>query len=190
MIRGIIFDCFGVLVGKGFGDIYAVAGGDPVKDNAFIDSMIIKANSGAISDEIFETVMADRLGLTLGTFHDIVVHEEALNKSLIAYIRTELKPHYKIGLLSNASTGIIESRIPAEDRALFDAIVVSAETAYQKPDTEIFQMTIDKLGTTFEETIFIDDLAIFTKPATKLGMHGIQYKGLDLLKTQLEPLLK
>ncbi len=190
MIRGIIFDCFGVLVGKGFGDIYAVAGGDPVADNAFLDSMIMKANSGAISDGQFQVIMADRLGLPLPAFQDIVRREEALNTPLIEYIRARLKPHYKIGLLSNASTGVIEARIPAEDRALFDAIVVSAETNYQKPDREIFQLTVDKLGLRFDENVFIDDLPIFTEAASRLGLRTIQYKSLPLLKARLESLLQ
>ncbi|HEV7453788.1 MAG TPA: HAD-IA family hydrolase [Candidatus Saccharimonadales bacterium] len=190
MIRGIIFDCFGVLVGKGFGDVYAAAGGDPIKDNAFIDSMIIKGNRGEISDAVFEAIMAEKLGLSPAAFHAIALQEEQPNEPLFDYIRTELKPHYKIGLLSNAGTGVIENRISEKDRALFDVIVVSAEIGYQKPEPQAFQITIDRLGTTYDETIFIDDLAIFTEPAKLLGLHALQYKGLDLLKQQLQPLLK
>lgn len=190
MIRGIIFDCFGVLVGKGFGDVYAAAGGDPVKDNAFIDSMIIKGNSGAISDAVFEAVMAEKLGLSPAAFHAIALQEEQPNQPLFDYIRTELKPHYKIGLLSNAGTGVIENRISEKDRALFDAIVVSAEIGYQKPEKEAFQITVDRLGLKFDEAIFIDDLAIFTEPAARLGLHAIQYKSLLQLKADLTQILK
>ncbi|HJQ09340.1 MAG TPA: HAD-IA family hydrolase [Candidatus Saccharimonadales bacterium] len=189
MIRAIIFDCFGVLVGHGFWDTYKAVGGDPVKDRAFIEEMLHKASAGTVSNELFAALMADRLGLSVAEYIAAVNRQERVNTQLFAYIRTKLKPAYKLAVVSNANAGVLERRIPAEHLKMFDVVIASAEVGLMKPDPAIFKLAIDKLGTIYEETVFIDDLEHYTAPASRLGLHTIQYKGLDDLRLRLEPLL-
>jgi len=96
---------------------------------------------------------------------------------------------YKIGLLSNAGSGVIERRIPQRERDLFDAMVVSAEVGCQKPDRKIFQITAERLGVSFDEMVFIDDLEQFVEPAKDMGIQSILYKSAANLKIQLKMLL-
>jgi epoxide hydrolase-like predicted phosphatase len=189
MIRAIIFDCFGVLVGCGFWDVYRACGGDPVKDNAFILGMVNKANAGEISGAHFSTLMADKLGLALEQYDAVVTRQQQPNRPLLDYIRDELKPHYKLAIISNANTGELETRLAPEDLALFDTVIVSADVGFVKPDPQIFQLAADRLGITFNETVFVDDLERFTVPAEALGLHAIVYTGLDPLKQELATLL-
>ncbi len=189
MIRAILFDSFGVLVGKSFRDVYRAAGGNPVRDEVFISSMIEKTNRGFIDSEAFAVVMADRLGLTLPAYKEVVAREEQPHRELLDYIRIALKPHYKLAIVSNAAAGELQRRLSADDLALFDTVIASAEVGFAKPDREIFALATDRLGVSFAECIFIDDLAIFTGPAADMGMTSIQYHGLDLLKKRLAELL-
>ncbi len=185
-----MFDCFGVLAGKGFWDVYKAGGGDPVKDDEFITSMVDKANRGQITNGQFGMIMATRLGLRAAEYEALIQHEEAANSELLAYIRTELKSKYKLAILSNASVGGVARRIPPEDYAMFDVVIESAATPYAKPDHEIFELVAKKLDVLLPEMIFIDDREIFTTPASHMGIPTIRYTGFDAMKQQLEPMIR
>lgn len=189
MIKAIVFDCFGVLAGKGFWDVYKAGGGDPVKDNDFITSMVDKANRGQITDDQFCMLMADKLHMHIDDYNTLVRRQESANNELLDYIRDELKPHYKLGVLSNATVGAVSRKLDPDDYSLFDAIIESAATDYAKPDPEIFELAARKLGVTFDEMVFIDDIARFVAAAAQLGIHTIHYTGFDAMKQQLGQLL-
>ncbi|HSW65850.1 MAG TPA: HAD-IA family hydrolase [Bacillota bacterium] len=189
MIMAIVFDCFGVLAGKSYWDVYKAGGGDSVKDEEFITSMVDKANRGQVTQELFSSVMADRLGMSMAEYRALLTREEAANTELLAYIRKELKPKYKLAVLSNAAAGVVARKIPAEEYALFDVVIESATTPYAKPDREIFELVASKLGVTFDEMIFIDDLEQYVVPASQMGIHAIRYTGVDAMKHKLGSLL-
>lgn len=104
------------------------------------------------------------------------------------YKRT--KKDYKIGLLSNANNGVIERKIPAELRELFDVIVVSAEVGLMKPDPAIYELITQRLGVKPKEAIFIDDHPDYILGAQQAGMQALLYGDLDSLKKDLRPIIK
>lgn len=55
----------------------------------------------------------------------------------------------------------------------FDCVVLSDQEGLVKPDTTIYQLTLDKLGLKAEECLYIDDLAKNLIPAANLGMVTI-----------------
>lgn len=176
MIRAVIFDCFGVLVGRGFSATYEAAGGDPIKDAVFIENTLQKLNTGAISNQLFAATVSSKLGITEQRWEEVIREDEKPNIELLEYIQTELKPAYKIGLLSNTSVGVIEHRIPAAYLDVFDEKVLSAEVHLVKPQHEIYNLILDKLGISADEAIFIDDREKYVRPAQELGMSAILYK--------------
>ncbi|HSX34654.1 MAG TPA: HAD-IA family hydrolase [Candidatus Saccharimonadales bacterium] len=189
MIKAIVFDCYGVLVGSSFWDIYHAAGGDVRKDEQFIDDMLARANAALISNDDFNRTIAERLHITIEEWADYTQRMQQPNKALLAYMRDELKPQYKIGLLSNANKDSVERRLPAEDLALLDAVIVSGEVGYMKPDPEIFELTAKELDVTFDEMVFIDDLQDYVDAAGTLGIHSIRYTSLEALRPKLAEIL-
>jgi putative hydrolase of the HAD superfamily len=185
MIKAILFDCFGVLVGKGFGDIYAIAGGDPVKDESFLDDILSKSNSGEITSDDFGLAIAERLNISITEYRKIVDHEEKPNLPLFQYIHDELKPEYKIAMVSNVNHGVIERKIPNNLRELFDVEILSAEVGYLKPNPMIFKIATQKLNVRYEEAVFVDDIERFTLAASGLGLRTILYKDLGHFKIEL-----
>ena len=107
---------------------------------------------------------------------------------MLTYIR-ELKPTYKIGLISNASAGKVTNNLSAEQLALFDAIIVSAEVGMLKPDPKIFIYGAEKLEVKPEECVFIDDHEPFLKGAKVTGMKTVHFKDIDDLREMLKGLL-
>lgn len=97
MIKAVIFDCFGVLVGKGFWHTYAAAGGDVEKDRKFVEDALYRANAGELDDLAFIRLIAGRLGISPEACSEVIDADEQPNLDVFEYIRTTLKPQYKIG---------------------------------------------------------------------------------------------
>lgn len=189
MIKAVIFDCFGVLAGSSYREIYRMAGGDLEKDADFLDNTLTAANAGFMSSAEMRQQVADRLGLEPDVWEEKVRLGELPNELLLEYV-TELRARgYKTAILSNANIGTLQRKFSPEQLALFDTLVVSAEVHVLKPDPQVYELTAARLSLEPTECIFTDDNPDYAKAATQIGMQGITYTGLDDFKRQLEPLL-
>lgn len=188
MIRAIIFDCFGVLAGSSYKEIYKNSGGDLDSDGQFISELLELANSNQINTGELHARIAKRLGKSVDEWVAIVRNNELPNLELLEYIQT-LKPNYKLAILSNAGVGVMQRKFSAEQLAIFDQVVVSAEVGFMKPQPEIYEITANGLGVEVQECVFVDDLMPYVNAATELGMKSIQYKDFEQLKQDLEAIL-
>jgi putative hydrolase of the HAD superfamily len=190
MPKAIIFDCFGVLVGRGFDETYRVAGGDPVKDKDFIADLLGRANLGLISQQDFHDEITERLNISLNKYYTAVRSAEQPHFELLEYIE-ELHKHYKTAVLSNANVGVVERKIGESWlKRCFDVSIISAEVGVMKPEPRIYEMAAEKLGVVVDECVFIDDRKVYCEAAQQVGMQAILYKNLVQLKHDLEELLK
>jgi putative hydrolase of the HAD superfamily len=97
-----------------------------------------------------------------------------------------LKPHYRLGLLSNTSEWHFQHAIrTAPVYPLFDAVTLSYEVKSLKPSRTIYDDMLAKLRSRPHECVYIDDIAENTEAAAWLGMHAIQYRGHDELVAEL-----
>jgi HAD superfamily hydrolase (TIGR01509 family) len=189
MIKAIIFDCFGVLVGRGFDDTYRQMGGDPAVDRKFIADVLNQANRGLISQTEFRQAIIKHLDITINDYERAIQQAEQPNYELLKLIK-ELKKHYKTAILSNVNTGVLERKIPKLSLdECFDSIIVSAEVGYMKPQPEIYSVATKQLGVMLEECVFIDDKQLYVDAAIKVGMQGIVYDNFDQIKSELSSIL-
>jgi len=107
-----------------------------------------------------------------------------------------LRPTYKTGLLSNAWSPdvslIFTERygVPRERlEQVLDALVSSAEVGVQKPDPQMYQTVLERLGVQANEAIFVDDFQRNIDGALRLGMRAILFKGADEMRTRLSQLM-
>jgi epoxide hydrolase-like predicted phosphatase len=91
----------------------------------------------------------------------------------------------RTGLLSN-SWGNVYPREGWDE--MFDVIVISGEVGMRKPDREIFEHTVDLLGLTAAETVFVDDLAANVHAAADVGLVGVLHTSYDETAAELETL--
>jgi putative hydrolase of the HAD superfamily len=189
MIKAIIFDFFGVIVGDGFDSTYRSAGGDPIKDKGFVQELLNSTNRGQITPEEFRQKICEKLGITVDTYQEAVTQAEQIDFELLDYIK-KLRANYKTALLSNVNKGGLERRIKRETLdEYFDDIVVSGEVGYIKPELEIYQLAAKRLGVELRECIFTDDRGPYVEAAEMIGMKGIVYKEFNQFKQELEGLL-
>ncbi len=188
MIKAIIFDCFGVLVGTGFSDTYRHAGGDPAKDRDFIQQTLDDSNIGKISSEEMSVLMADKIGISVVQWNTALLEAEQVNSEILEYI-ANLKKSYKVAVLSNVSKGTLEERLSKEQLGMFNVVIGSAEVGMIKPDPQIYRYAAEQLGVQPTECVFTDDIQAYCNGATSVGMTAIRYQDFGQFKQQLEKLL-
>ncbi|HLO17266.1 MAG TPA: HAD family phosphatase [Anaerolineales bacterium] len=71
---------------------------------------------------------------------------------------------------------------------LLDDIVISGEVGHVKPDPEIFQILLNKIGTPAQECLFIDDALPNIQQAQKMGFMTIHFQSPEQLATTLHEL--
>ena len=67
---------------------------------------------------------------------------------------------------------------------------LSYELGAVKPDATIFEDALERSGASPSDVLFVDDRAINTKGAERLGITGLQFVGASHARTIAEPWLK
>lgn len=117
-----------------------------------------------------------------------VLADGRIHTELLEYIARDLKPRYKIGLLSNTGRDTSARLFTPDQLALFDAIAVSGETGHLKPAAEAYEAIVARLDVQPNECVFIDDQERHCLGAKAAGLHAIVYRDLGSLKASLEGL--
>jgi HAD superfamily hydrolase (TIGR01509 family) len=181
MIKAVIFDMDGVLV-------------DSEKHQINVEIATLKE----FGLEITHDIARDYMGLKLSEYFSALKErfnsdfdlDEAVEaqKKAIAHYYAEvfpLVPHarklveilsedYLLGLSTSSSRTSAESVLNRHDiMKYFGASTCGNEVQYGKPDPEIFQSSMDKLGVTGEECVVIED--------SVNGMHGAKATGAKVI---------
>lgn len=189
MIKAVIFDCFGVLVG----DAMPIFVQNHFGNDATLTAKAWQAddtlNLGEITIEEHFRLLANLAGMT---FEQVVeeLDKNAANLPLLDYIREQLRPRYKLGVLSNIHADILDELIGKENRALFDVEALSYKLGFVKPSHEIYTKAADMLGVRPNECIFIDDKRHYCEAAEAVGMKSVQYISMPQATRDIEELLQ
>ncbi len=103
----------------------------------------------------------------------------------MAKLVKQLKKNYRLGMISNSDA--VNFPVYAKKGWLepFEVLVLSHELGILKPEKEIYQIAIQKLGLMPEECLFIDDQEKCVEGAQKLGMKAIWFHSFEQLKKDL-----
>jgi epoxide hydrolase-like predicted phosphatase len=105
----------------------------------------------------------------------------------MAQLVRELKPRYKLAILSNTAILEMDNWLAVErDLAgIFDVVISSADVGMAKPEPEIYTLTIEKLGVQAHEALFVDDKVRNTNAAEALGIPSIVFTTPQALRQEL-----
>ena len=159
----------------------------------FHNSLSADAEKGLYSKEELLERMAQQVGITLEdatAFYMEYFSKDEEDAELVAFVRT-LKPHYKLGLLSNAYPGTREWMQKYHTFLdLFEISFFSAEAGMRKPEPEFFRLILDAMQVDPQKTLFVDDFPENIAGAQQLGMQTVWYtdreKCIPLLKDLLQ----
>ncbi len=187
-IKAIVFDCFGVLVEDSmnlFCNTYLSDKPEAVARIRYLDHLSTEGKMTWVE-------LVDEIVKLSGMNRDEVnrlLDINPQNMPLFDYITDELKPHYKLGFLSNAADDWLNQLFTSEQLALFDDFVLSYQHNLRKPDTAIFELAANRLGVLPSESILVDDVEIYCQGAREVGMSAIQYHSFNQTKSDIEALI-
>ena len=95
-----------------------------------------------------------------GTFTDAGVE---------AVVRAARDKGFRTALLSNADY------VPQNLPPLFDAIVVSGEVGFGKPDRRIYELAATRIGVPPTKCVYVDDIRAYVRGAVDAGMVGVHH---------------
>jgi epoxide hydrolase-like predicted phosphatase len=189
MIKAVIFDCFGVLTTESFGAFRNQYFENSVENRAKANKLMGDLNAGRLEYDVFLDGLAGLSGISKEKVLDYLSSTKSPNILLFSYIRKELKPKYKIGMLSNAGGNWLKELFSEEDLKLFDDIVLSYEHGLIKPEPDIYLLASGRLGVEPGECVFIDDSQNHCEGARAVGMQAVPYKNFQQMKQGLEEIL-
>ena len=197
-IKALIWDLEGVLMVTGEKDLpstVAMKLGAPYEKvrEIFYSDINDKVDLGEITQDEFNQHVLDTLqlpGEKKVVLEKIVYEDFFIDDQLLKTI-AELRGRYKMGLLSNFSDEL-RQRIDNEWDlgSAFDEIIISCEVGLVKPDPEIFNLMLDRLGVRADEAVFIDDRIKNIEGAKKIGLHAVFFTNKEAAMDELTRILQ
>jgi putative hydrolase of the HAD superfamily len=159
---------------------------------------LFELERGRITEERFLSQLADELTPDLG--HRPVLHRfaeiyfDALepNEPMIELMRDLRGRGYRTALLTN---NIREwepywrSMLPVDE--IFEIVVDSAFVGVRKPEHEIYELTLERLGGVApNRALFVDDVEANCNTARELGMAAVRFLDTEQAIAEIEAILR
>lgn len=113
-------------------------------------------------------------------FKRVKIHDDVLK--LVDKLK---KNGYRVGLISNTIMPHVREIRKRKGYKRFDPVVLSCEVGFRKPEKEIYEIALKKLGLKPEECIFVDDLAENVEGAKNVGMKAFLFKSFEQFRKDL-----
>ena len=182
MINSIVFDWGGVLIDRPtIGLLHYFAGYFNITGEKFINTHKKYEDSfqkGTLPEDSYWEKMCADLSVNKPVERSLwkkafksVYHEKKDVFNLVIALK---KNGYKTGFLSNTETPAMEF-FHEQKYSMFDVLIFSCKEGFRKPGKEIYEITLDRLNTRPDETIFIDDRIENIRGAESLGIRTILF---------------
>ena len=150
-----------------------------------------RAQIGELTQQELWAYVRSELKLAPGTYPNLTERffaGDVLDTQLVDFIRS-LKPHYRIGIISNAWSQVAQLLAEWGIADAFDAVVGSGDVGIMKPDPRIYQIALERLHVAAQEAVFVDDFIENVHGARAQEMHAIHFQNRDQAIQELGQLL-
>ncbi len=151
----------------------------------------LRASTGKIPEEAHWQAVSKALGVSREEGEKIITEffsGDRVDVTLLDFLRS-LRPDRKVGLISNAWSGLRKVITTNNFANVFDELVISAEVGLLKPDPRIYHLALERLGVRPEESVFLDDMLVNVEAARSVGMSAIQFTQQDSSLEELKHFL-
>jgi putative hydrolase of the HAD superfamily len=148
---------------------------------------LFELETGRLSEADFLRKLGDALEPALGhrpqlhRFREIYFDALHPNEPMIDLMREAKKRGYRMGLLTNNVREwepLWRTMLPVDE--IFEVVVDSGFVGCRKPDREIYDLTLERMGgPSPHECLFIDDTDVNCDTARELGMSAVHYRDND-----------
>jgi len=157
---------------------------------------LYELEKGTITEAEFLGMLEAELdpGTSLSGMRDVYFEHLHPNPAMIDLMRDLRGRGLRMALLTN---NVREwepqwrAKLPEIDE-IFEVIVDSAFVGMRKPDREIYELTLERLGNGLEagECLFVDDVDVNCEMARTLGMRAVHYVDADQAIAEIEGALR
>jgi len=151
----------------------------------------IKASLGEISDKEHWAEVTKRLRRPTSETKSIRAEffaGDVIDREIVEYLRS-LKPHYHVGLISNAWSDLRDYITGKKIDDAFHSMIISGEVGVMKPEARIYQIALEQAGVSPNEAVFVDDFYENIEGCQAVGMHGIHFRDPQAAMNELKELL-
>jgi putative hydrolase of the HAD superfamily len=134
---------------------------------------------GQLSEDEFTAVVQAQLPneIQLEGFRDVYFSHLHPNEPMIDLMRDLRRRGLRMAMLTNNVREwepLWRAKLPVDE--IFEIVVDSAFVGMRKPEREIYELTLERLGDVkAEECVFVDDVDVNCAMATELGMTAVHY---------------
>ena len=155
------------------------------------DSFLDAFQKGLISEEALWHEISRKLGKSVPVVSSLWSRAfraaYAPKQEVFALVCSLRARGYKTALLSNTELAAAEF-LRELDYDMFDVLILSCMEGVVKPERKIYEITIEKLGSKAEKSVFIDDRLDYVQGAKDTGLNAILFKNLDQITRELAAL--
>lgn len=145
---------------------------------AFLDSL---------AAQLTEQLGAD---VTLSGFGERYFAHLHPNEDLIGYMRELRERGYRLAICTNNVREWEQrwrAKLPVDE--IFDVVVDSAFVGTRKPESRIYELTLERLGVSADAALFIDDIELNCDAARGLGIRSIWFRSNEQAMAEIESVL-
>jgi len=137
----------------------------------------------ALSEDLGRPVEMER-------FSEVYFAQLESNPAMIDYLRSLKARGVRLAMLTN-NVAEWEPRwramLPVDE--IFELVVDSAFVGMRKPEPEIYELTLERLGLTAPDCVFVDDIDVNCDAARALGMTAVHFAASDQAIAEIEAAL-
>jgi len=144
---------------------------------------LFEMERGEISEEAFLATLTDSLEPLLGhrpemhRFREIYFEALDPNPPMIELMRELEAAGYRMAMLTNNVREwepLWRSMLPVDE--IFETVVDSGFVGCRKPESKIYEITLDRIGMPAESCLFVDDVEVNCEGARKAGMTVVHFQ--------------
>jgi putative hydrolase of the HAD superfamily len=157
---------------------------------------LFELETGHISEAAFLAALASELTAELGRpvelhgFGERYFEHLHPNERMIDYMRTLRARDFAMAICTNNVREWEElwrAKLPVDQ--IFDVVVDSAFVGMRKPDPEIYELTLERLGKPASAALLVDDIELNCDAARACGMQAVWFRSTDQAIAEIEQAL-
>jgi putative hydrolase of the HAD superfamily len=193
-IKAVVSDFGGVLTTPLMGSFLALQDAHGVTVEDFGEAMsaaakadgeipLYKLERGEISESMFLEVLRDGLEPRLGhrpelhRFREVFFEALDPNEPMIELMRECRRGGRRMAMLTNNVREwepLWRTMLPVDE--IFELVIDSGWVGYRKPERQIYEITLERLGLPASACLFVDDLEVNCEAARELGFTAVHYR--------------
>jgi epoxide hydrolase-like predicted phosphatase len=173
-------------LGKALAEVAARDGKNP----------LFELETGRLSEAGFLSRLSEQLTTDLGRpaplhgFGERYMERLDPNPRMIEYMRELRERGYEMAICTNNVREweqLWRAKLPVDE--IFQVVVDSAFVGFRKPEPQIFEITLERLGVEAQEAVLIDDVEMNCDAARKLGIQTVWFRETEQAIEELEAAL-